>query len=39
MSVTVSFPGIYIEELPLSAHTIAPAPTSPAIVVRSVRGI
>ena len=33
MSVSVSFPGIYIEELPLSAHTIAPAPTSIAAFV------
>jgi phage tail sheath protein FI len=28
MSVAVSFPGIYIQELPLSTHTISPAPTS-----------
>jgi hypothetical protein len=28
MSVSVSYPGIYIQELPLSAHTITPAPTS-----------
>jgi uncharacterized protein len=33
MSVSVSFPGIYIEELPLSAHTISPAPTSIAAFV------
>src|SRR5215831_403092 len=33
MSVNVSFPGIYIEELPLSAHTISPAPTSIAAFV------
>jgi uncharacterized protein len=33
MSVTVSYPGIYIEELPLSAHAIAPAPTSIAAFV------
>src|SRR5262245_55735380 len=33
MTVNVSFPGIYIEELPLSAHTIAPAPTSIAAFV------
>jgi uncharacterized protein len=28
MPVTVSYPGIYIEELPSSAHSIAAAPTS-----------
>ncbi|HEX3153135.1 MAG TPA: phage tail sheath subtilisin-like domain-containing protein [Candidatus Angelobacter sp.] len=28
MSVNVSYPGIYIQELPLSTHTITPAPTS-----------
>src|SRR5215468_3029257 len=33
MSVSVSFPGIYIEELPLSAHAISPAPTSIAAFV------
>lgn len=33
MAVSVSFPGIYIQELPLSAHTIAPAPTSIAAFV------
>jgi phage tail sheath protein FI len=33
MAVSVSFPGIYIQELPLSAHTITPAPTSIAAFV------
>src|SRR4051812_24024429 len=33
MSVSVSFPGLYIQELPLSAHTITPAPTSIAAFV------
>ncbi|MEO8714661.1 MAG: phage tail sheath subtilisin-like domain-containing protein [Acetobacteraceae bacterium] len=33
MSVSVSYPGIYIQELPLSAHTITPAPTSIAAFV------
>src|ERR1039457_2815515 len=28
MSASYSYPGIYIQELPLSAHTITPAPTS-----------
>jgi uncharacterized protein len=28
MSVTTSYPGIYIQELPSSAHSITPAPTS-----------
>lgn len=28
MSVAYSYPGIYIQEVPLSAHTITPAPTS-----------
>ena len=28
MSLSYSFPGIYIQELPLSTHTITPAPTS-----------
>ena len=28
MPLTYSYPGIYIQELPLSAHTITPAPTS-----------
>jgi phage tail sheath protein FI len=28
MSVTYSYPGIYIQELPLSTQTISPAPTS-----------
>jgi phage tail sheath protein FI len=33
MSVSVSYPGIYIQELPLSTHTITPAPTSIAAFV------
>jgi len=33
MPVSVSYPGIYIEELPLSAHAITPAPTSIAAFV------
>lgn len=33
MPVSVSYPGLYIEELPLSAHTIAAAPTSVAAFV------
>ena len=28
MPVSYSYPGIYIQELPLSTHTITPAPTS-----------
>lgn len=28
MSVTYSYPGIYVQELPLSTHTITPSPTS-----------
>ena len=28
MSATYSYPGIYVQELPLSTHTITPAPTS-----------
>jgi len=28
MSLSYSYPGIYIQELPLSTHTITPAPTS-----------
>jgi phage tail sheath protein FI len=31
--VTTSFPGIYIQELPSSAHTIAAAPTSITVMV------
>ena len=33
MSASYSYPGIYIQELPLSAHTITPAPTSIAAFV------
>jgi uncharacterized protein len=33
MPVQVSYPGIYIQELPLSAHAITPAPTSIAAFV------
>jgi uncharacterized protein len=33
MPVTVSYPGIYIEELPASAHTITAAPTSITVFV------
>ncbi len=33
MPITPSFPGIYIEELPSSAHTITAAPTSIAVFV------
>ncbi len=33
MPVSVSYPGLYIEELPLNAHTIAAAPTSIAAFV------
>ena len=33
MPVTPSYPGLYIEELPLSAHTISAAPTSIAAFV------
>jgi Bacteriophage tail sheath protein len=28
VSVTVSYPGVYIEELPSSSHSVTPAPTS-----------
>src|SRR5580704_3870316 len=31
MAITPTFPGIYIEELPSSAHTITAAPTSIAV--------
>src|SRR5215469_13056928 len=33
MSVFTSYPGVYIQELPSSAHTIAPAPTSVTVFV------
>jgi len=33
MPITPSYPGIYIEELPSNAHTIAAAPTSIAVFV------
>ena len=33
MPVTPSYPGLYIEELPLSAHSISPAPTSITVIV------
>jgi hypothetical protein len=33
MPVTVSYPGIYIEELPSTAHTITASPTSVAVFV------
>ncbi|HVZ53969.1 MAG TPA: phage tail sheath C-terminal domain-containing protein [Pseudolabrys sp.] len=33
MPVTPSFPGLYIEELPLSAHSIVAAPTSITVIV------
>jgi phage tail sheath protein FI len=33
MPVTVSYPGIYIEELPSTSHTITPAPTSVTVFV------
>lgn len=33
MSVSVSYPGIYIQELPSSSHTIVPAPTSIAAFI------
>lgn len=33
MSVTTTFPGIYIQELPSNAHTIAAAPTSVTVFV------
>ena len=33
MSVTTSYPGIYIQELPSNTHTIAAAPTSVAVFV------
>ena len=33
MTVTTSYPGIYIQELPSLVHTIQPAPTSTAVFV------
>jgi Bacteriophage tail sheath protein len=39
MPVTPSFPGLYIEELPLSAHSISPAPTSITVIVGSTHPI
>jgi hypothetical protein len=33
MPTTPSYPGLYIEELPLSAHSIAAAPTSITVIV------
>lgn len=33
MPVTPTYPGVYIEELPSSSHTITPAPTSLAVFV------
>jgi uncharacterized protein len=33
MTVTTSFPGVYIQEVPLSTHAIVPAPTSIAAFV------
>src|SRR6266403_495078 len=33
MPITPTYPGIYIEELPSSAHTITAAPTSIAVFV------
>ena len=33
MSVTTSYPGLYIQELPSSSHAISPAPTSIAVFV------
>jgi phage tail sheath protein FI len=33
MSVTPSYPGLYIQELPLSAHSISAAPTSITVIV------
>ena len=33
MSVTVSYPGVYIEELPSSSHSVTPAPTSVTVIV------
>jgi uncharacterized protein len=33
MTVTTSYPGVYIQELPSLVHTITPAPTSTAVFV------
>ena len=33
MPVTTSYPGIYIQELPSSAHSIAAAPTNIAVFI------
>ena len=33
MPVTVTYPGIYIEEIPSSTHTIAAAPTNIAVFI------
>src|SRR6516225_5096917 len=33
MSITTSYPGLYIQELPSSSHAIVPAPTSIAAFV------
>jgi phage tail sheath protein FI len=33
MSVSLSYPGVYIQELPSSSHAIVPAPTSIAVFV------
>ena len=33
MSTSYSYPGIYIQELPLNTHTITPAPTSITVFV------
>jgi phage tail sheath protein FI len=33
MSITPTYPGVYIQELPSSQHTITPAPTSIAVFV------
>jgi hypothetical protein len=33
MPVTVSYPGLYLEEIPSNAHTIVAAPTSVAVFV------
>jgi Bacteriophage tail sheath protein len=33
VSVTVSYPGVYIQELPSSTHTVTPAPTSVTVFI------
>jgi uncharacterized protein len=33
VSVTVSYPGVYIEELPSASHSVTPAPTSVTVFV------